>query len=461
MANRTPNHRHDCPCNACVRRRNARRRRDADRYNEEGRPLPQGSQLYEIERDLPPACDSRSIDIRRIEKSVRSGSNRQVLPIQSTTVSPVQPRGHGGWIGWIFVTLLVTVVLGGAVYAAMYFDLLQPDQPVVSLPVMPTTTLTPTPTEMPPTETPPNLETQTPAISTPAVTHTPTPTPIDTPIPTPARVNVAAIPTEREVVVNAFAECDDQYSGADRQFRAQAVNLAIEEGRQTVPDIRRLIDEYCNGAIPALADASYSNQNTNAGTERPTLIKPIAIPVPTPTARPTPTKAPTLRPTPTPIVAMGDRFNQVEIAAAIYHMVNAYREEQGRSKLELDLRLAVVAQKHSEDMAKHNYYSHTNRAGDNPTARARKASYHCHNPRSIGVAENIHVLYGHTSMLYGQPYRWETQERIIQRFVADWIGSPGHRQIMLDRRYTKTGVGVGFGPYNGIPSAIFITQKFC
>ncbi len=149
------------------------------------------------------------------------------------------------------------------------------------------------------------------------------------------------------------------------------------------------------------------------------------------------------------------------MAATLHHLVNAYREQQGRSELELDLRLMFVAQMHSEDMAKHDYYSHTNRAGDDPTARARKAGYNCQNPRSIGVAENIHVLYGHTSMLYGQPYQWETQERMIQRFVADWINSPGHRRNILDPRYTKTGIGVGFGPYDGLPSAIFVTQKFC
>lgn len=413
------------------------------------------------------------MDVRRIEESTRTRSSRQIPPADSGDVldqrpapavpatTPGQPRDRGGGIGWIIATLLVTVVLGGVVYGAMRFDLLQPGQPAVSIPVVLPTTTTPTPAELPATETPPNPETQTPVVPTPTVTRAPTPIPTSTPIATPTMTIVVAIPTEQAIVVNAFAECDRQYSGADRQFRARAANLAIEEGRQTVADIRRLVDEYCNGSMPALADVTHLSRDIDTNTERPTLIKPAATAVPTPT--PPPTKVPTLRPEPTPTPTTGGdgRFDQLEMAAALHHLVNAYRREQGRSELELDLRLMLVAQMHSEDMAKYDYYAHTNRAGDDPTARARKAGYNCQNPRSIGVAENIHVLYGHISMLYGQPYQWETQERMIQRFVADWINSPGHRRNILDPRYTKTGIGVGFGPYDGIPSAIFVTQKFC
>ena len=343
----------------------------------------------------------------------------------------------------------------------MRFDLLQPGRPAVSLPVV---LPTPTPMELHPTETPPpKPETQTPVVPASTVGHTPTPIPTSTPVATPTTAIVVVVPTEREIVISAFAECDGQYSGADQQFRAQAANQAIENGRQTVADIRRLIDEYCNGAIPALADAAHLNQDTDTSTERPAFIKPTAtlVPTPTPTTRPVPAEVSTVRPTPTPTTGGDGRFNQAEMAAAIYHLVNAYREEQGRSQLKLDLRLASIAQQHSDDMAMHNYYSHTNRAGDDPTARARKAGYNCQNPRSIGVAENIHVLYGHTSVLYGRPYTWETQERIIKRFVEDWKSSPGHRQIMFDPRYTKTGIGVGFGSYDGIANAIFVTQKFC
>ena len=80
MARQQPNHRHDCRCNACVRRRNARRRLEADRYSEEGRPLPQGSQLYEIERDLPVVYDSRSMEVQDTVEHVPNRTSRPIPP---------------------------------------------------------------------------------------------------------------------------------------------------------------------------------------------------------------------------------------------------------------------------------------------------------------------------------------------------------------------------------------------
>ena len=244
--------------------------------------------------------------------------------------------------------------------------------------------------------------------------------------------------------------------GQINNLGAQAANHAIEERRQTVADIRSLVDEHCGGVFPLLAAAN---------TERPSLIKPTATfePPPTPTVRPTPTKVLTLRPKPTLTTTAGGngRFDPVEMETAIHLRINAYRKEQGQTEFEWDDRLARIARAHSEDMAKNDRYSHVNLAGDYASARATKAGYNCNNPRSIGVAENIHLLYGHTSMLYGRPYAWETQERMIQRFVADWTGSPGHRRNILDPRYGKTGIGIAFGTAMGIEAGIYVTQKFC
>ena len=465
MARQQPNHRHDCRCNACVRRRNARRRLEADRYSEEGRPLPQGSQLYEIERDLPVVYDSRSMEVQDTVEHVPNRTSRPIPPAnfddyldRPTRYAPFvlppslarEEARRDNRRAWSLIILLIAAMVGVIVYGVVYLDWLEPDLPVVSLPVL-LPTPTPTPTRLLPTETP-NPDAPTLMVSAPTVGHNPTPVPIATP----TMAVVVPIPTEQEIVVNAFAECDGQYSRADQQFRAQAANHAIEEGRQTVVDVRRLVDAYCGGVIPTFTAAT--------GTERPTLIKPTATlaPTPTPTVRPTPTKVPMLRPKPTPIATTGGdgRFDQAEMEAAIHQLINTYREEQGRTAFKWDDDLAQLARAHSTDMANNNYYSHTNRDGDDPSARARKAGYSC-NPRSIGIAENIHVLYGHSSTLYGQPYEWETQERMIQRFVADWTSSPGHRRNILDPRYTWTGIGVVFGDYNGIRNAIFVTQAFC
>jgi len=347
--------------------------------------------------------------------------------------------------------LVLAAFGGGIVYGAVRLGWLETDEPpTVSLPA-PLPTETPQPSDLPPTETP-NAATSTPAIPTPTIAPTSTPTPTSTPIATPTATVAVAVPTEQEIVVSAFAECDGQYSGADRQARARAANQTIKVGYQTVASIRELVNERCGGVFPLLAAAN---------TERPTVAKPTMTPAPTPTPTARPTSKPTLRPKPTATVDTSGRFNQAEMEAAIHQRINAYRQEQGQTKFEWDDRLARIARAHSEDMAKNDRYSHVNLAGDDASARARKAGYNCNNPLSIGVAENIHLLYGHTSTLLGRPYALETQGRMIQRFVADWTNSPGHRRNILDPRYGKTGIGVAFGTAMGIEGGIYVTQKFC
>ena len=92
MARQEPKQHHrSCRCNACVRRRNNRRRQDEERYREEGRPLPQGSQTYEIPRDLPPVYDSGSMEVQDIVDAVRSRTNRQLPPADSDGVLNQRP----------------------------------------------------------------------------------------------------------------------------------------------------------------------------------------------------------------------------------------------------------------------------------------------------------------------------------------------------------------------------------
>ena len=486
MARQQPDHRYDCPCNACVRRRNARRRRDADRYAEEGRPLPQGSQTYEIPRDLPPVYSSGPLEVRDIVDAGQSKTSRPIpptgtdgfsilnpkFPAPTTTAVPGGRRGThqaGGFApastqpseGWTWKIVVKAIVMllvlaafgGGIVYGAVRLGWLETDEtPAVSLPAL-LPTETPQPSELPPTETP-NAATPTPTmIPTPTLSPTSTPSPTPTPVATPTTTVAVAVPTEQEIVISAFAECDGQYSGVDRQARARAANQTIKVGYQTVASIRELVNERCGGVFPLLAASN---------TERPTVAKPtITRPMATPELTPTPTLMPTLRPTPTTIVSTASRFNSAEMETAIYERINAYRQQQGQAKLKWDDQLARIARAHSEDMAKNDRYSHVNLAGDDASARARKSGYNCDNPLSIGVAENIHLLYGHTTMLYGRPYTWETQERMIQRFVADWTSSPGHRRNILDPRYGKTGIGVAFGTAMGIEGGIYVTQKFC
>ena len=260
------------------------------------------------------------------------------------------------------------------------------------------------------------------------------------------------------MVVNAFAKCNGKYSSDEKRRRFAATNSAIDRDLHSVASIRALVEENCDGVFPDPLIASAQSSGTPA--PEAALI-PILTPGPTPTLI-VPTPSPI--PTPSAVIGGDGRFDQETLETTVYQLINEYREAQGGTVLRWDEDLAMLARAHTLDMARHDYYGHVNRAGEDPTARARKAGYDCRNPRSIGVAENIYLLYGHTSsMRLGDrvTYQWISQDVLARRFVEGWIASPGHRRNILDRRYTRTGIGVAFGTASGIRHGVYITQQFC
>jgi len=86
--------------------------------------------------------------------------------------------------------------------------------------------------------------------------------------------------------------------------------------------------------------------------------------------------------------------------------------------------------------------------GEDPTARGRRAGYEC---RTIlgdrirtGLAENLYEASG-------------TGRRDIEHgSVIGWMKSPPHRANILEKTYTRTGVGVAVQG-----DAVYITQEFC
>ena len=254
-------------------------------------------------------------------------------------------------------------------------------------------------------------------------------------------------------MVDAFAGCNGKYSGEEKRRRFTATNSAIDRDLHSVASIRALVEKNCGEAFPKLAVA--------AGPVSTPAASPTATAPPKPTSTPRPTPTPTRKPD---AVSTDSRFSRTELESTVHQLINRYRDEQGRTALRWDEDLAALAQAHSLDMAKHDYYRHVNRIGDDSTARARKAGYDCRNPLSIGVAENIYLLYGHTSSIrWGDrvTYQWVSQEDLARRFVAGWISSTGHRRNILDGRYTRTGIGVAFGTASDIPHGVYITQQFC
>jgi hypothetical protein len=85
-------------------------------------------------------------------------------------------------------------------------------------------------------------------------------------------------------------------------------------------------------------------------------------------------------------------------------------------------------------MARTDKYGHT-ADGNRPSQRAKQHGY-----EYCIVLENIAYAYRSTGF---------TEEGLAEKFTQGWIDSPGHRENMLDRDVTETGVAVAHSDQSG------------
>ncbi|TRV78336.1 sigma-70 family RNA polymerase sigma factor [Streptomyces sp. 130] len=111
-------------------------------------------------------------------------------------------------------------------------------------------------------------------------------------------------------------------------------------------------------------------------------------------------------------------------AERVLALVNTERAKEGCSPVSGNDELTTAAQRHSEDMAARDYFSHTSRDGSGPGERITAAGY-----------------------------RWSTYGENIakgQRTPADvmesWMNSPGHRANILNCSFRELGVGIQDSP---------------
>lgn len=117
----------------------------------------------------------------------------------------------------------------------------------------------------------------------------------------------------------------------------------------------------------------------------------------------------------------------------VLQLVNAQRARAGCAPLKVNGHLQIAAQRHSQEMASLNRFSHTGANGASPQRRARAIGY------GAGVGENI-----------------AAGQRTPQQVVNAWMASPGHRRNILNCRYRSTGIGTAHGGTYGV----YWTQKF-
>lgn len=116
----------------------------------------------------------------------------------------------------------------------------------------------------------------------------------------------------------------------------------------------------------------------------------------------------------------------------VVNLTNQERAAAGLPPLASDPALMTAAQGHSQDMADHDFVSHTGSDGSTHYQRIARAGY----SPLYASAENIAAGYASPASV-----------------VAAWMASPGHRANILSPLYTHIGVGYvyeaddTFGPY--------------
>ena len=126
---------------------------------------------------------------------------------------------------------------------------------------------------------------------------------------------------------------------------------------------------------------------------------------------------------------------QLDEEADIFALVNRERTRSRLSYLEWDDDLARVARNFSRQMARENFFSHSDSEGRTVIQRASKVSW-------SKIGENLFMCDG--------------MDDFAAFSVRGWMKSPSHRKNILDREWTDTGIGV----YRTRDDRIYVTQVF-
>jgi uncharacterized protein YkwD len=118
--------------------------------------------------------------------------------------------------------------------------------------------------------------------------------------------------------------------------------------------------------------------------------------------------------------------NLAAVDAATLCLIDKARRASGLAPLAANVELDQAAVLHSDDMVTEDYFDHVSPVGTTPGQRILATGYR---PRAPGgeVAENI----GAATLSDATP----------AATVAAWMGSPGHRQNILNPDFTQTGIG--------------------
>ncbi|MEH0840928.1 CAP domain-containing protein [Micromonospora sp. CPCC 205711] len=189
------------------------------------------------------------------------------------------------------------------------------------------------------------------------------------------------------------------------------------------------------GGAPADALAATGSPTTAAPTASPTTARPTpspsrsVAPAPAPKRTQAPSRQSTVRTTaptasPTRNTLSAGASSQVQ---QVVDLVNAERARAGCGAVQVDDKLMLAAQRHSQDQADHQDMTHTGSDGSDAGERLDRVGY--------------------SWRTYGENVAWNQQTPAA--VMEAWMNSSGHRANILNCAFTEIGVGVATsnGPY--------------
>ena len=132
---------------------------------------------------------------------------------------------------------------------------------------------------------------------------------------------------------------------------------------------------------------------------------------------------------PKPVLPPPGVRHLAKVEDLVFAMTNQARRAKGLAPLSKDDELRHVARAYSNDMLLRRFFDHT--TPDGVSFDERISERYRHQVRIMG--ENIWSASG---------YSLGTIQQVAQDIVDDWMSSPGHRENILDPKFTHLGVGV-------------------
>ncbi|MBX4198757.1 hypothetical protein KW800_00545 [Candidatus Parcubacteria bacterium] len=126
-------------------------------------------------------------------------------------------------------------------------------------------------------------------------------------------------------------------------------------------------------------------------------------------------------------------------SSSILNLINIERAKAGLSAVTMNTKLSQAAQMKADDMLSQGYFEHIGPDGKDPWSWYAKVGY------DWSWAGEILAMNTNT----------ESDTAIIEA----WMQSPAHKAIIMDSRYTETGIGMAVGIYQG-KSTLFVAEEF-